>query len=94
VDAASEGDTIVVSGPLTVAGTTVVSKDVTVTGEPGATVTQTATAITFLLSGDGATLSNLTITSDTPKAREFVQIAATTSRCRATRSTGPTSRCR
>lgn len=74
VDAASDGDTILVSGALTVAGQTTVGKDVTVTGEPGATITQTATAITFLLSGDGATLSNLTITSDTPEAAEFVQI--------------------
>jgi hypothetical protein len=76
VDAAADGDTIRVTGPLSVAGTTTINKDVTVTGGPGAVVTQTADAITFLLNADGATLSHLTITSDTPKAREFVQIGA------------------
>jgi hypothetical protein len=76
VDAAADGDTITVTGPLTVAGTTTVDKDVTVTGAAGAIVTQTASAITFLITGEGATLSDLTITSDTPKAREFVQIGA------------------
>lgn len=76
VDAAAAGDVIEVTGDLTVAGTTTIDEDVTVTGAPGVTVTQTATAITFLITGDGATLSGLTITSDTPKAREFVQIGA------------------
>lgn len=76
VNAASDGDTITVSGPLTVAGQTTINKDVTVTGAPDAVVTQTATAITFVITGAGATLSDLTITSDTPKAREFVQIGA------------------
>ncbi len=76
VDGAAAGDTIEVIGDLTVAGQTTINKDVTVTGAPGATVTQTATAITFLISGKGATLSDLTITSDTPKAAEFVQIGA------------------
>ncbi|WP_167761504.1 right-handed parallel beta-helix repeat-containing protein [Blastococcus sp. CT_GayMR19] len=76
VDAASAGDTVRVSGPLTVAGTTTVGKDVTVTGGPGAIVTQTANAITFLVSGAGATLANLTITSDIAYAQEFVQIGA------------------
>jgi hypothetical protein len=76
VNAAAPGDTIDVVGDLTVAGTTNVNKDVTVTSSTGATVTQTATAITFLMSGAGSTLSELTITSDTPKAREFVQIGA------------------
>jgi hypothetical protein len=76
VDAATAGDTIRVTGPLTVAGQTTVDKDVTVSGGPGATVTQTKSAITFLLSGAGATLADLTLTSDTPKAAEFVQIGA------------------
>jgi hypothetical protein len=74
VTSAADGDTIEVIGNLAVAGTTTINKDVTVTGAPGVTVTQTATAVTFLITGDGATLSDLTITSDTPKAREFVQI--------------------
>lgn len=74
--AAEAGDTVKVIGDLTVAGTTTIAKDVTVTGAPGATVTQTADATTFLITGGGATLSNLTITSDTPKAFEFVQIGA------------------
>ncbi len=73
---AADGDVIEVRGDLVVAGQTTINKDVTVTGAPGATVTQTATAITFLITGEGATLSDLTITSDTPKAREFVQIGA------------------
>ena len=76
IDNASDGDIIEVTEDLTVAGQTTINKDVTVTGAPGVTVTQTASAITFLLSGDGATLSDLTITSDTPKPREFVQIGA------------------
>ena len=76
IDAASAGDTIEVIGHLSVAGTTTISKAVTVTGAAGATVTQTASAITFRITGDGATLSDLTITSDTPKAREFVQVGA------------------
>src|SRR4051812_39523647 len=41
VDAATDGDVVTVSGPLTVAGTTTINKDVTVTGAPGAKVTQT-----------------------------------------------------
>ncbi|MGY1703525.1 right-handed parallel beta-helix repeat-containing protein [Geodermatophilus sp. SYSU D00697] len=76
VNAAEAGDHITVSGHLTVSGTTTINKDVTVTGLDGATVTQTATAITFLINGAGATLSDLTITSDKPYAREFVQIGA------------------
>jgi len=75
VDAAVDGDTVVVTDDLAVAGTTTIGKDVTVTGAPGVAVTQTANAITFLLSGDGATLSDLTITSDVAYAKEFVQIA-------------------
>ncbi len=74
VDAAETGDTVSVTEDLDVAGQTTIDEDVTVTGAPGVTVTQTADAITFLLSGDGATLSNLTITSDVPYAKEFVQI--------------------
>jgi hypothetical protein len=76
VDAASAGDVIVVADDLTVAGTTRITKDVAVTGTDGATVTQTANAITFLLAADGATLSDLTITSDVPYPREFVQVGA------------------
>jgi len=76
LSAAQTGDTVEVIGNLAVAGTTTIAKDVTVTGAPGASITQTATAITFLITGDGATLSDLTITSDTPKAVEFVQIGA------------------
>jgi len=76
VGAATAGDTIEVIGDLTVAGTTTINKDVTVTGAPGATVTQTASAITFLITGDGATLSDLTITSRDAVAKEFVQIGA------------------
>jgi Thrombospondin type 3 repeat/Right handed beta helix region len=76
VNAAANGDTIDVAGDLVVGGQTTVNKDVTVTSSAGATITQTATAITFLMSGDGSTLSGLTITSDAPKAREFVQISA------------------
>lgn len=76
VNDASDGDLIKVTEDLTVAGQTTINKDVTVKGAPGVTVTQTDTAITFLITGDGATLSKLTITSDTPKAVEFVQIGA------------------
>ena len=76
IDAAADGDTVDIQGNLAVAGQTNVNKDVTVTSTTGATVTQTATAVTFLMSGAGSTLSDLTITSDTPKAREFVQIGA------------------
>lgn len=76
VDAAAAGDTVQLTGGLTVAGTTTVNKDVTVTGTPGATVTQTANAITFLMSGAGSSLSDLTITSDAAYAKEFVQVGA------------------
>jgi hypothetical protein len=74
VDAAQPGDTVDVLEDLTVAGQTTVGTGVAVTTSTGATVTQTATAITFLMAGDGSSLSDLTITSDTPKAREFVQV--------------------
>jgi hypothetical protein len=76
VNAASAGDTIDVLEDITVAGQTTVNKDVTVTSSTGSTVTQTATAITFLMNRAGSTLSGLTITSNAPKAREFVQIGA------------------
>lgn len=76
VDAAANGDIIVVKGPLTVAGQTTIDKDVTVLGSWHAKVTQTADAVTFLITADGASLGNLEITSDTPKAAEFVQVGA------------------
>ena len=78
VTASSAGDTVVVQGELTVAGQTTIDKDITVTGAPGAKITQTANTITFAVSGAGAgaTISNLEITSDTPKAAEFVQVLA------------------
>lgn len=76
VNAASAGDTIQISGALATSGTTTVNKDVTVTGSDDATVTQTGTAITFLMSGAGSSLSNLTITSNAPVAREFIQVGA------------------
>jgi hypothetical protein len=76
VDAASDGDFIAVSGPLTVSGTTTINKDVTVAGVPRAKVTQTADAITFRITGTGATLSNLEITSQAAVADEFVQVGA------------------
>ena len=76
VDAAQPGDTIQVQGSLTVTGTTTVNKDVTITGTAGAAVTQTASAVTFLMSAPGSSLSGLTVTSDAPYSREFVQIGA------------------
>lgn len=76
IDKASDGDVIKVTEDLTVAGQTTIDEDVTVTGAPGVTVTQTATAITFLIAGEGATLSDLTITSEVAVAKEFVQIGA------------------
>jgi len=76
VDASAPGDTIQVQGPLTVAGTTVITKDVTVTGSGGATLTQTANAVTVLVTGAGASLTNLTITSDVPYPKEFIQVGA------------------
>ena len=76
LDAADAGDTVRVVGDLTVGGTTTIAEDVTLTGAPGATVTQTGSAITFVIRGNGATLSDLTITSSVPVAREFVQIGA------------------
>jgi hypothetical protein len=76
VDAAQPGDTIQVQGDLTVAGTTRVDEDVTIAGTAGATVTQTADAITFLMAASGSSLSGLTVTSDKPYPKEFVQIGA------------------
>ena len=76
VDSAVPGDVIKVIEDLTVGGSTEINEDVTVTGAPGVTVTQTGNAVTFLITEKGATLSGLTITSDTAKAREFVQIGA------------------
>jgi hypothetical protein len=76
IDASATGDTIEVQGDLTVAGTTTVNKDVTITGAPGATLTQTVRAVTVQMSAAGSTLTDLTITSDQPYAAEFVQVGA------------------
>lgn len=76
VDASQPGDSIQVQGALTVAGTTVVNKAVTVTGTGGATVTQTANAVTVLLTAAGSSLTDLTITSDVPYPKEFIQVGA------------------
>jgi hypothetical protein len=76
VTAAVAGDTIQVVGALSTTGTTNINKAVTVTGASGASVTQTSSAITFLLSAAGSSLTNLTITSNAPYAREFVQVGA------------------
>ncbi|WP_445154927.1 right-handed parallel beta-helix repeat-containing protein [Arthrobacter sp. Hor0625] len=76
VDAAQPGDTIQVQGTLAVSGTTVVNKDVTVAGAPGATVTQTTNAVTVLLAASGASLTDLTITSNVPYPQEFIQVGA------------------
>jgi hypothetical protein len=76
VAASAAGDTVLVTGDLAVSGTTTINKDVTVQGTNGATVTQSASAITFLVTGSGATIEGLRITSAAPVAREFVQIGA------------------
>ena len=76
VDASQPGDTIRVEGDLAVSGTTTVNKAVTLTGTSGATLTQTSNAITILMAAAGSSLTGLTITSDVPYAREFVQVGA------------------
>ncbi|WP_222270838.1 right-handed parallel beta-helix repeat-containing protein [Modestobacter marinus] len=76
LDAADPGDTVQVVGTVTVNGTTTIAEDVTVTGALGAKVVQTGSAVTFRITGAGATLTALEITSDTPKAAEFVYVGA------------------
>lgn len=76
VDASQPGDTIQVQGALTVSGTTIVNKDVTVTGTSGATLKQTSDAVTVLLAADGSSLTDLTITSSVPYPKEFIQVGA------------------
>lgn len=76
IDGAQPGDTIQVLGALRVTGTATVNKAVTITGAPGATVTQTSNAITVLMTAAGSRLTDLTITSDFPYAKEFVQVGA------------------
>lgn len=76
VDAAHAGDTIQVQGALTISGTTTVNKDVTVTGTADATLVQTSSAVTVLMAAAGSSLTGLTITSDVPYAREFIQVGA------------------
>lgn len=76
VDAAQAGDTVELRSDLTVAGTTVVDEDVTITGPAGTVLTQMADAVTFLVTADGATIGDLTITSDRPYPKEFIQVGA------------------
>jgi hypothetical protein len=76
IDASNAGDTIEVRGDLLVVGTTTVNKDVTISGAPGVTLTQTVRAVTVQMSATGSTLTGLTITSDQPYAAEFVQVGA------------------
>ncbi len=76
VDASQPGDTIQVQGALTVSGTTTVNKDVTITGATGASLTQTSNSITVLMAAAGSSLTGLTITSDVPYPKEFIQIGA------------------
>lgn len=79
VTAAAAGDTILVTEDLTVAAATSVNKDVTITGADGVTVTRTGTsAATFSITAaaDGATISNLEITSATIVAGAFITVAS------------------
>jgi hypothetical protein len=77
VAAASAGDTILVTEDLTVSAATSVNKDATITGADGVTITRTGTsAATFNLTSaaDGATISDLTITSATVVGGAFLNI--------------------
>ena len=48
----------------------------TLLGEPGAVILLQAEIIPLLITGAGATVQGMTMTSDTPYAREFIQIGA------------------
>ena len=50
--------------------------DITVLGEPGTLLLLQADLIPLLITGSGATLQGLTITSDIPYPKEFIQIGA------------------
>ena len=68
VAAAAPGDTVLVTEDLTVSASTVVNKDITITGADDVTITRTGTSFNvFAISptGDGATISDLTLTSAT-----------------------------
>ncbi len=49
---------------------------ITILGEPGTTLILQANIIPILITGSGAAVEGLTITSDIPYAREFIQIGA------------------
>ena len=49
---------------------------ITLLGEPGAEIVLKASIIAMLITGSDATVQGLTITSDIPYAREFIQIGA------------------
>lgn len=77
VSAAVAGDTILVTEDLTVAAAVTLNTAVTVTGAEGVKITRTGTsATTFAISpaGDGATVSDLELTSETVTAGAFITI--------------------
>ncbi len=50
--------------------------DITLLGEPGAEILLQADIIAMLITGNGATVQGLTMTSDIPYPKEFIQIGA------------------
>lgn len=61
IDAATAGDTISISGTQTVTNTVFINKDVTVTGQPSATIETSGTQSVFTITAPGAEVTNLTM---------------------------------
>ena len=77
VAAASPGDTVLITEDQVVGSAVTINKDITVTGADGVTVTRTGTSgSTFAIgpNGDGATISNLEITSAIAMTGAFITI--------------------
>ena len=75
---AAPGDTVLVTEDQLLTAAVTINKDITVTGEDGVTITAATNPRVFNVTsaGDGATISNLEITSATLVAGHFINIAA------------------
>lgn len=78
ITAVNPGGTVnVLSGTYPISATIVVNKTgITIKGEQGTTLLLQADLISMLITADDTTIDGLTITSDVPYAKEFIQIGA------------------
>lgn len=77
VSAAQPGDTVRVTEDLVVASSTTVNKDITITGADGVGITRTGSSANIFAiapTGDGATISDLELTSATAVSGAFVTV--------------------